>query len=239
MILETDNFHPFKKPVDGVYPDYSWQPYTSNGLRSPKHTVIPIQPGLSELTGPSFNPEKQKIITDLTEGFKGHPLGEKILIYGTVTDEDQKPVPNTLIEIWQANAAGRYLHKNDQHNAPLDPNFTGLGCFYTDESGRYEFKTIKPGAYPWGNHYNAWRPQHIHFSLFGPAISTRLITQMYFPGDPLLSIDPIFNSIRNENARQRMVSTLNIASSLPFEMLAYEFNLVLRGREKSYFENGD
>jgi len=239
MILETNDLHPFKKPADGVYPDYYWKPYKSTGLRSPMHEVIAIQPGLSELTGPTFEPEDCKIITDLTTGFKNQPVGEKILIHGTVTDEDRKAVPNTLIEVWQANAAGRYLHKNDQHNAPLDPNFTGIGRFYTDNNGQYQFVTIKPGAYPWGNHYNAWRPQHIHFSLFGPAIATRLITQMYFPGDPLLSIDPIFNSIRDENARQRMISSLDMSVTRPIEMLAYQFNLVLRGREQSFFENGN
>jgi protocatechuate 3,4-dioxygenase beta subunit len=151
-------------------------------------------------------------------------------------DEDENPVPNTLIEIWQCNAAGRYKHAVDQHPAPLDPNFTGKGRIVSDEKGEYKFTTIKPGAYPWGNHYNAWRPAHIHFSLFGPAFVTRLITQMYFPDDPLFPFDPIFNSISDEAVRKRMVSKFDLDTTEPDFALSFKFDFVLRGREATPFE---
>jgi protocatechuate 3,4-dioxygenase beta subunit len=159
----------------------------------------------------------------------GAPLGERIIVTGRVLDEDGRPVPNTLIEVWQANAAGRYIHKVDQHDAPLDPNFLGAGRCVTDGEGRYRFKTIKPGAYPWGNHVNAWRPNHIHFSLFGPSFLTRLVTQMYFPGDPLLALDPIYNSVP-EGARERMISAFSIDITEPDYALGYVWDIVLRGR---------
>jgi protocatechuate 3,4-dioxygenase beta subunit len=156
-------------------------------------------------------------------------------VTGRVLDEDGRPIPSTLIEIWQANAAGRYVHKIDQHDAPLDPNFLGAGRCVTDDEGRYRFYTIKPGAYPWGNHTNAWRPNHIHFSLFGPSFVTRLVTQMYFPGDPLLVLDPIYNSAP-EGARERMISAFSIDVTEPGFALGYVFDITLRGRHQTPME---
>jgi protocatechuate 3,4-dioxygenase, beta subunit len=158
-------------------------------------------------------------------------------VHGRVLDGDGRPVSNSLVEIWQANAAGRYTHQGDGHPAPLDPNFGGAGRCLTDDEGRYRFVTIKPGAYPWGNHRNAWRPAHIHFSLFGPAFATRLITQMYFPGDPLFGQDPIFNSVRDPEARQRMISAFDLKTTEPEWALAYRFDIVLRGRDATPMEH--
>jgi protocatechuate 3,4-dioxygenase beta subunit len=173
---------------------------------------------------------------DLTRQHPGDPVGERILVTGRVLDENGRAVQHTLVEIWQANAAGRYLHVKDQHAAPLDPNFTGAGRALTDADGRYRFVTIKPGAYPWHNHQNAWRPAHIHFSLYGPALVTRLVTQMYFPGDPLCAYDPMFQSIPDEKARQRLVSKLDLSTTEPEWALGYSFDIVLRGLEETPFE---
>jgi protocatechuate 3,4-dioxygenase beta subunit len=158
----------------------------------------------------------------------GEPLGERIIVTGRVLDEAGRPQRNMLIEIWQANAAGRYVHTVDQHDAPLDPNFFGGGRCVTDGDGRYRFVTIKPGAYPWRNHPNAWRPNHIHLSLFGPSLLTRLVTQMYFPGDPLLAFDPIYRSTP-EGARERLISRFSLDETEPEWALGYEFDIVLRG----------
>ena len=174
---------------------------------------------------------------DLTKQHKGEPLGERIIVHGRVLDEDGRPVPNTLVEIWQANACGRYIHVVDQHPAPLDPNFTGAGRTKTDQDGHYKFITVKPGAYPWGNHPNAWRPAHIHFSLFGHSFVSRLVTQMYFPGDPLFPFDPIFNSVSDEKARNRMISTFDLETTVPEWALAFRFDIVLRGRNQTPMEN--
>jgi protocatechuate 3,4-dioxygenase beta subunit len=174
--------------------------------------------------------------SDLTRQHAGEPLGERIIVTGRVLDDNGRPVPHTLIEIWQTNAAGRYRHNHDGHPAPLDPNFTGAGRALTDENGVYRFVTIKPGAYPWKNHDNDWRPAHIHFSLFGPAFATRLVTQMYFPGDPLFRYDPIFQSIPDEHARQRLVAQFDLATTMPEWALGYQFNIILRGREATPFE---
>jgi protocatechuate 3,4-dioxygenase beta subunit len=174
---------------------------------------------------------------DLTRQHAGAPLGERIIVSGRVMDEDDRPVGGTLVELWQTNAAGRYLHDNDQHNAPLDPNFTGSGHAITDPEGRYRFVTIRPGAYPWRNHYNAWRPAHIHFSVFGPAFATRLVTQMYFPGDPLLEADPIYNSVGDEQARQRLIAGFDWDTTLPEEALGFRFDIVLRGRGETPLEH--
>ncbi len=163
------------------------------------------------------------------------PLGQRIIVAGRVLDEDDRPVPNTLIEVWQANAAGRYAHKVDRWDAPLDANFTGAGRTLSDAEGRYRFITIRPGAYPWRNHDNAWRPAHIHFSLFGQAFATRLVTQMYFPGDPLLAFDPIFNSVP-DGARHRMVSVYDLSLTTPEWALGYQFDIVLRGRAATPME---
>ena len=174
---------------------------------------------------------------DLTAQHKGEPIGQRITVSGRVLDEDNRPVSDTVIEIWQANAAGRYIHAKDGWGAPLDPNFTGAGRVVTDAQGRYSFTTIRPGAYPWGNHKNAWRPSHIHLSLLGPAFATRLVTQMYFPDDPLIEIDPIANAVPMPY-RQRMVSRFDIATTQPNHALGYLFDVVLKGRDQTPFEEG-
>ncbi len=185
---------------------------------------------LSELTGPVFGHERLgPLDADLTTQHGGDPLGERIVVTGRVMDEDGRPLRQTLVEIWQANAAGRYAHQHDQHAAPLDPNFSGAGRMLTDDDGRYRFTTIRPGAYPWQNHPNAWRPAHIHFSLLGPAFVTRLVTQMYFPGDPLHALDPIFQSIADERARRRLIAPFDLAETVEGFALGYRFDLVLRG----------
>ena len=192
---------------------------------------------LSELTGPVFGHDTvDPNDSDLTRHHAGAPLGERVIVTGRVLDENGRPVRDTLIEMWQANAAGRYAHKVDQHDAPLDPNFSGGGRAMTDSEGRYRFVTIKPGAYPWRNHYNAWRPAHLHFSLFGQAFLTRLVTQMYFPGDPLLPFDPIFNSIPDEKARARLVSAFDWDTTTPEHALGYRFDIVLRGSLETPWE---
>jgi protocatechuate 3,4-dioxygenase beta subunit len=221
------------------HPPYIYPDYASTPLRGPKNPLIPIKQTLSELTGPVYGHESVGTLdADLTRNsaINGEPLGERIIVTGRVLDEAGRPVPNTLIEIWQANAAGRYIHKVDQHPAPLDPNFLGAGRCVTDEEGRYRFKTVKPGAYPWGNHFNAWRPNHIHFSLFGNTLASRLVTQMYFPGDPLLDLDPIYQSAP-EGARERLISKFSIDVTEPDYALGYVFDFVLRGPKETPTEN--
>ena len=221
----------------GTQPNHLHPPYGSSLKRAPAKSQIVIPYTLSEITGPTFpNEIIAPKASDLTSGHAGDPVGERIIVSGRVLDEDNRPVANTLIEIWQANAAGRYLHEVDQHKAPLDPNFTGCGQAVTDAEGRYRFVTIRPGEYPWRNHYNAWRPAHIHFSLFGPAFATRLVTQMYFPGDPLLPFDPVFNSIAEEQARNRLISTFDWETTMPEHALGYRFDLILRGRDATPVE---
>ncbi len=221
----------------GTQPNALHPPYVSSLKRAPGKPLVHLPHTLSEVTGPFFGSEvAMKGSIDLTHQHSGEPLGERIIVCGRVRDENDRPVPHTLIEIWQANAAGRYLHTVDQHNAPLDPNFTGCGRLLTDAEGRYRFVTIRPGEYPWRNHYNAWRPAHIHFSLFGPAFATRLVTQMYFPGDPLLAHDPIFNCVSDEKARNRLVSIFDWESTIPEQALGYRFDIVLRGRESTPME---
>src|SRR3954467_1722393 len=181
--------------------------YKSSIKRAPNKPLIPMRHTLSELTGPVYGHEAvRENDNDLTTQHPGEPLGERIIVHGHVVDEDGRGVPNALLEVWQANACGRYIHVRDQHPAPLDPNFTGAGRAQSDGRGYYRFVTVKPGAYPWGNHPNAWRPAHIHFSLFGRAFTQRLVTQMYFPDDPLFFQDPIYNSVRDERAARRMIS---------------------------------
>lgn len=212
--------------------------YKSTVLRTPRRPLIRIPQTLSELTGPVFGHESVgEHDNDLTLQHAGEPLGERIIVSGRVTDEDGRPIPDTLIEVWQANAAGRYVHVVDQHPAPLDPNFSGAGRTVTDQNGFYRFVTVKPGAYPWRNHHNAWRPAHIHLSLFGPSFLTRLITQMYFPGDPLFPFDPIFNSVTDEKARNRLISRFDLETTEPEWALGYKFDIVLRGREQTPFED--
>ena len=185
----------FRRPGAGDHPPNRFDGYRSTPLRAPSQPAVALPHSLSEITGPLLQGERLDAgENDLTRQRMGEPLGERIVVHGRVLDEDGKAVPGALVEIWQCNAAGRYIHVVDQHPAPIDPNFTGAGRVVTDADGNYQFVSIKPGAYPWGNHPNAWRPAHIHFSLFGPSFLTRLVTQMYFPGDPLFPYDPIFNS---------------------------------------------
>jgi protocatechuate 3,4-dioxygenase beta subunit len=227
----------YRRPVPGTQPPYLHPPYRSSIKRAPEKPLVYLPHTLSEVTGPSFGPELINVrACDLTRQHSGEPLGERIILSGRVLNENSRPVPNTLIEVWQANAAGRYLHKRDQHQAPLDPNFTGCGHTLTDAEGRYRFVTIKPGAYPWGNHLNAWRPAHIHVSVFGPAFATRLVTQMYFPGDPLLSFDPIFNGTADEKARNRLISLFDWETTIPDQALGYRFDIILNGREATPVE---
>lgn len=213
-------------------PKYDFPFYASTAKRHPTKPLVIVPQTLSELTGPVFGHDDVKPADhDLTRQHRGEPLGERIIVNGRVLDESGRPVPHTLVEVWQANAAGRYPHKADQHDAPLDPNFSGAGRTVTDAQGRYRFITIRPGEYPWRNHYNAWRPAHIHFSLFGRAFLTRLVTQMYFPGDPLLTLDPMYMSIPDPKARERLVSRFDLGNTVPEHALAYRFDIVLRGRE--------
>ncbi len=221
----------------GVHPPLDCPGYKSSRLRAPSQPLVPMPQRLTEITGPLFGAERVTAgDADLTTGRGGEPLGERIIVSGRVLDSDGRPVPDTLIEIWQANASGRYAHKVDDHPAPLDPNFTGAGRCVTDSLGRYRFLTIKPGAYPWRNHFNAWRPAHIHFSLFGRAFTQRLVTQMYFPADPLFPLDPIFNSIPDPAARARLISALDMELTQPDWALGYRWDIVLRGRTATVFE---
>lgn len=227
-----------KSKID--HPPALYEGYKSTALRSPNREPIRIDHTLTEVTGPLFKNEKISAGEDNLSIVDGKEAqGQRIFVSGKVLDEDGKPVPNTLIEIWQCNAAGRYKHSVDQHPAPLDPNFIGKGRVVSDDKGNYKFTTIRPGAYPWGNHYNAWRPAHIHFSLFGPSFVTRLITQMYFPDDPLFQFDPIFNSISDEAVRKRMISRFDLDTTEPDFALSFKFDFVLRGREAIPFMDQD
>jgi len=223
---------------DTVDPPWNWPEYRSTALRAPKRPLVLLPHTLSELTGPAFGEGAVGALDhDLTRQHEGPPLGERIIVSGRVLEEDGKPVRNTLVEVWQANAAGRYIHEVDRHPAPLDPNFTGAGRCLTDDEGRYRFVTIKPGSYPWQNHPNAWRPAHIHFSVFGRAFTQRLVTQMYFPGDPLFEYDPIFQSVRDPKARERLIAGFDLETTVPEWALAYRWDIVLRGSAATPFEN--
>ena len=220
-----------------VEPPLPHPPYKSSLLRSPRQAAVQLPPGATELTGPTNigTGMRESALVDLTAQHEGPPIGQRIVVTGRVLDGRHRPIGDTLVEIWQANAAGRYAHANDQWDAPLDPNFTGVGRAITDAEGRYRFVTIRPGAYPWGNHDNAWRPCHIHFSVFGPAIGARLVTQMYFPDDPLLPLDPIANAIPMPH-RQRMVARWDLATTEPSWALGYLFDVVVRGFAATPFE---
>ncbi len=233
----TATIRPFARVGEGAQPPYLHRDYGSTVKRSPQHAPIRIDHTLTEVTGPIFTDGWAGAdAADLTRHHHGEPLGERIIVAGRVLDEDARPVPGTLVELWQCNAAGRYRHPVDQHDAPLDPNFDGVGQVVTNEKGEWRFLTIKPGAYPWRNTYNSWRPAHLHFGVFGPAFATRLITQMYFPGDPLLAFDPIFLATADAASRERLVSAYEPNLSEAEWALGYRFDIVLRGREATPME---
>jgi protocatechuate 3,4-dioxygenase beta subunit len=220
-----------RPPVAGDQPPYLHPAYLATRLRAPDRPLVPLPHTLTEATGPLLGDGRvAELDHDLTRQHDGEPLGERIVVTGRLLDGDGRPVPGTLVEVWQANAAGRYRHEVDQHPAPLDPNFSGAGRCVTDADGRYRFVTVKPGAYPWRNHDNAWRPAHIHFSVFGRAFTQRLVTQMYFPGDPLLAHDPIYNSVPDPAARERLVARFDLAATQPEWALGYRFDVVVGGR---------
>ena len=222
------------------HPLLDFLPYRGSVLRHPKQRlVVPRDPEAVELTGPVFGEtDVTELDSDLTRQHPGEPIGERIIVTGRIVDRNGRPVRGQLVEIWQANAAGRYAHQWEQHPAPLDPNFTGYGRCLTDDDGRYTFITIKPGPYPWRNNTNAWRPAHIHFSIFGTAFTQRLVTQMYFPGDPLLPFDPIHQSIPDEDARRRLIATYDHDLSRPEWALGFRWDIVLDGPDATYMEEG-
>lgn len=227
----------YPRPPAGTHPPNDSPGYRSTARRHPAEPLVVIPHTLSELTGPVFPYRKiEATDNDLTRQHAGEPLGERIIVEGRVLDEDGRPIPHTLVEVWQANAAGRYMHRVDAHPAPLDPNFSGAGRTLTDDSGRYRFVSIKPGAYPWRNHDNAWRPAHIHFSLFGHGFLSRLVTQMYFPGDPLMPYDPVMNSIPDPDARQRLVARFDLSVTEPEWALGFSWDIVLRGARATPME---
>jgi protocatechuate 3,4-dioxygenase beta subunit len=234
-VIET----PFRPYAPGTQPDNDSPAYRSTSLRHPVQKLLKIPQTITELHGPQFSEAQFPPTDNIAVNNGKEALGERIIVEGYLRDEDGRPVARSMVEIWQANAAGRYNHARDQHDAPLDPDFKGVGRVFTDEQGRYRFITIKPGAYPWGNHPNAWRPNHIHFSLFGPGYATRLITQMYFPGDPLLELDPIFLATGDAAARNRLVSALDMSIGKPDWALGYRFDIVLRGRLATPMEDAD
>ena len=227
----------FGKLASGTQPHYLHPGYRSSVKRAPTRPLIVLPHTLSERTGPVFGQDTvRESDRDLTAQHAEEPLGERIVVSGRLLDEGAKPVRGALIEVWQANAAGRYKHKMDQHHAPLDPNFSGFGRTLTGAEGRYKFISIKPGAYPWGNHANAWRPAHVHFSIFGAGLLSRLVTQMYFPGDPLLAYDPIYNCIPDEKAKRGLISMFDWENTSPEFALGYQFDIVLRGRDATPME---
>lgn len=226
--------------------DREWHPpaltrdYKTSVARSPKYALLSLQNSASELTGPTFgHNDIDPVDNDLIRNYAqdGDPIGERIIVHGRVLDENARPVPNTLVEIWQANAGGRYRHKKDTYLAPIDPNFGGCGRTLTDADGYYVFRTVKPGAYPWRNWVNNWRPAHIHVSVFGTAFAQRLITQMYFEGDPLIAKCPIVNTIPDPRAIDQLVAALDLNATVPLDSIAYKFDIVLRGTRSTYFEN--
>lgn len=233
MTIEEPYAHEDAGSPPSLYADYR-----STVPRSPRQPLVRIPQTLTETTGPAdWSRLMGAAAADLTKQHKAEPIGQRIIVSGRVLDESGRPVPHTMVEIWQANAAGRYIHKKDQWDAPIDPNFTGAGRVVTDAEGRYRFVTVRPGAYPWGNHKNAWRPAHIHLSLLGPAFATRLVTQLYFPDDPLIDIDPIANAVPLPY-RQRMVCRLEMGLTEPNWALGYRFDIILKGREQTPFEEG-
>lgn len=234
------------KPADFYMRDRQMHPpahhpgYKTSVTRSPRAPLLTLQQTLSEITGPAFgHGDIDPLDNDLTMNFRhgGAPVGERIILHGRVLDENARPVPHTLVEIWQANASGRYRHKKDGYLGALDPNFGGCGRTLTDATGHYAFRTVKPGPYPWLNHVNSWRPAHIHVSVFGTSFSQRLITQLYFEGDPLIPKCPIYQTIPDAGAAARLVAALDMNAAVPMDCLAYRFDIVLRGRRSTLFEN--
>ena len=234
------NLHNSFNPIDkNIHPKSFFPDYKSSILRSPKKHLVSIDTIISDLYGNVLDKNDLGLLdNDLTKNFNKHnePMGERIIVYGKLLDENSKPIPNSLIEIWQANSSGKYRHSGDTYNAPLDPNFGGWGRCLTDENGNYYFKTIKPGAYPWPNGGNNWRPAHIHFSIFGLSFLQRLVTQMYFEGDPLIAKCPIAQSINNTKALDSLISKLDINKSIHMDYIAYQFNIILRGDKSIPFE---
>ena len=228
---------PYRRSYWATQPDYLFPAYKSTVKRSPTKALIAPPQTISEVTGPLYgHSDVQPEEADLTTHHQGEPIGERMYVTGRVLDENGRPIPEALIEIWQANAAGRYRHATDNHDAPLDPNFTGCGRVLTDTDGRYQFKTIKPGAYPWRNHFNAWRPAHIHLSIFGRGFMQRLVTQFYFPGDPLLSYDPMYMSVPDERVREKLIAQFDWEHAVPEHAIAYRFDIVLRWRDATPME---
>jgi protocatechuate 3,4-dioxygenase beta subunit len=220
----------------GSQPPYAVPSYGSTAKRAPLQPLVPVAPTI-EHAGPVFSPIALPPEADMSRVDGRAALGERIVVAGRVTDEADRPVADAMIELWQANASGRYHHAGDAHDAPIDPNFRGSGRVFTDGDGRYSFVSIKPGAYPWRNHANAWRPNHIHFSLFGASWGARLVTQMYFPGDPLLAFDPIYQSVPDAAARARLVAAFDLAVTRPESALGYRFDIVLRGLHATPMEH--
>ena len=226
----------FEPVARGTYPSLVYPPYKSTVKRGPQQPLLRVNAPAATETPLGFGAAPiQPQDNDLTAHGRAAPLGEKIVVSGRVVDEDGQPVRDSLVEVWQCNSAGRYFHHKDQHDAPLDPNFFGFGKFFTDRDGRYRFVTIKPGPYPWGNHHKAWRPAHIHFSLFGNVLAQRLVTQMYFPNDPLFEFDPIYQSIPDAAARERLSARFSMDETVGDQMLGYAFDIVLRGRGATPF----
>lgn len=226
----------YPRPPAGSQPPYDAPAYGSTQHRHPQQALIRVGHTLTETSAPLMRPALYPAMTDLST-VDGHAaIGERIIVAGQLRDEDGRPQPDAMIEIWQANAAGRYHHERDQHDAPLDPHFTGVGRVFTDAEGCYRYTTIRPGAYPWRNHHNAWRPVHIHYSIFGCGFAQRLVTQMYFPGDPLLDHDPVFLATPDAAARARLVAQFDLGITEPERALGYRFDIVLRGRAATPME---
>ncbi len=230
---------PYARPAPGTQPPLDSPAYRSTQSRAPLLAPIRAPHTLTEASSPRLSPLHYPVQADMSVHHGKAAMGERIIVAGRVLDEAGRPVPRSMIEVWQANSAGRYHHERDDHDAPLDPNFEGQARIFTDEEGRYRFTTIRPGAYPWRNHHNAWRPVHIHFGLFGMGFAQRMITQMYFPGDPLLPLDPIFNTTADEAARQRLVASFDLDVTEPEWALGYRFDITLRGPAATPFEDGD
>jgi protocatechuate 3,4-dioxygenase beta subunit len=234
----TTETAPFRPIAADSQPANDTPSYGSTHLRHPARPALRIPQTVTETTGPQFLPAQFGPMADLSVLNGKQALGERIIVRGRVVDEDNRPVPHTMIEIWQANASGRYDHPGDQHDAPMDPNFHGGGRVFSDADGWYQFTSVKPGAYPWRNHHNAWRPNHIHYSLFGTGFGQRVITQMYFPGDPLLALDPVYLSVPDQAARERLIARFDIDITSPEWALGYHFDFVLRGRNATPTEQG-